>query len=104
MIPHNRLTFGREEEDAVVGVIRSGQWSCGPQVSALEARLAKTFGFAEAVAVSSGLAALRLGLLALNIEAGDEVVVPAYSCVAVANAVLSMGAKPIAVDVDTSSW
>jgi dTDP-4-amino-4,6-dideoxygalactose transaminase len=49
--------------------------------------------------VASGLAALRLGLKALGVGRGDEVIVPAYSCVALANAPLALGASPIVADV-----
>ena len=59
----------------------------GPQVEAFEAAVARAVGTAEAVAVSSGTAALHLAVLALGIGAGDEVIVPAYTFPATANAV-----------------
>lgn len=104
MIPHNRLTFGLEEEEAVCRVVRSGYWAQGEQVSLLETRLAQRAGVEHAVGVGSGLAALRLSLLALGITSGDRVVVPAYSCVALANAVLAVGATPVPVDVRETDW
>lgn len=103
-VPHNRLTFGEEEESAVVKVIRSGQWTAGAVVNRLEASFGIRAGDSHAVGVGSGLAALRLSLLALGIVPGDKVIVPAYSCVALANSVLACGGEPVAVDVEDGSW
>lgn len=104
MIPHNRLTFGSEEVQAVADVVESGSWSGGPQVKLLEQTLARLSGRTGAVCVGSGLGAIRLALLCLDINAGEEVIVPAYSCVSLANAVLSIGARPIPVDVSRHNW
>ena len=103
-VPHNRLTFGTEEEQAVVRVVRSGRWAGGSVLEELERRLALEAGVAHAVGVGSGLGALRLSLLALGVVTGDQVAVPAYSCVALANAVLACGAEPVPVDVDPRTW
>jgi perosamine synthetase len=98
-VPHNRLTFGEAEARAVADAVASGQWASGPRVQALERRLGRRAARAHAVGVASGLAALRLGLKALGVARGDEVIVPAYACVALANAVLALGASPILADV-----
>jgi dTDP-4-amino-4,6-dideoxygalactose transaminase len=103
-IPHNRLTFGEPECDAVLRSVRSGQWALGPEVKALEAALARVGGVKHAVCVASGFAALRLSLGALGVRRGDKVAVPAYSCVALANATLSWGAIPVPVEVDATDW
>lgn len=103
-IPHNRLTFGEAECEAVLRAVRSGQWAQGPRVEELETVLARMSGVRHAVCVASGFAALRLALGALGVRSGDSVLVPAYSCVALANAALSWGATPIAVDVDGQHW
>jgi dTDP-4-amino-4,6-dideoxygalactose transaminase len=103
VIPHNRLTYGEAEARAAAEAVASGQWVGGRRVQALETRLAERAGKAHAVAVASGLAALRLGLNALGVARGDEVIIPAYACVALANAALALGASPIAVDV-TDDW
>ncbi len=103
-IPHNRLTFGQNECDAVLRTVRSGQWAQGPRVQELEAALARMSGVRHAVCVASGFAALRLALGALGIRAGDAVLVPAYSCVALANSVLAWGAAAVSVDVDATHW
>lgn len=103
-VPHNRLTFGEAECDAVMRTVRSGQWSQGPRVRELESALVRLSGARYAVCVASGLAALRLALGALEIRAGDSVLVPAYSCVALANSVLAWGAIPVPVEVDPTNW
>jgi perosamine synthetase len=103
-VPHNRLTHGRREEAAVAAVVASGHWAGGGRVEELERRLAERAGVPFAVCVGSGLAALRLSLRALGIGKGSRVVVPAYSCVALANAALSLGARPVAVDVEPGTW
>lgn len=103
-IPHNRLTYGPEEQEAVCQVIRSGHWVNGPVLSELETVLAGRAGVREAVCVGSGSAALRLALRAMCIGAGNRVAIPAFSCVAVANAVLACDAIPDPVDVDTNQW
>jgi dTDP-4-amino-4,6-dideoxygalactose transaminase len=104
VVPHNRLTHGEAERAAVAEAVASGRWSCGPIVARLEDELAARVGRRHTAAVGSGLGALRLGLLSLGVHAGDEVVVPAYSCVALANAVLASGARPVPADVTPGRW
>jgi dTDP-4-amino-4,6-dideoxygalactose transaminase len=103
-IPHNRLTFGDAECQAVLRTVRSGQWAQGPRVEELETVLARLGGVRHAVCVASGLAALRLALGALGVRSGERVLVPAYSCVALANAALAWGATPVPVDVEAVTW
>ena len=103
-VPHNRLTFGDAECEAVLRAVRTGQWAQGPRVEELEQVLARMAGVQYAVCVGSGLAALRLSLGALGVGSGDRVLVPAYSCVALANSVLSWGATPVPVDIEQESW
>jgi len=75
-IPHNRLTFGNAECEAVAQTVRSGQWAQGPRVQELESVLAGMAGVRYAVCVSSGFSALRLALGALGVESSDTIVVP----------------------------
>src|SRR5215211_6843553 len=72
----------------------------GPRVAAFESELARVCETWHAVAVSSGTAALHVALLALDIGPGDEVLVPAYTFPATANAVALCGATPRLVEVD----
>jgi dTDP-4-amino-4,6-dideoxygalactose transaminase len=104
IVPHNRLYFDGEEEQAVRQTLRSGYWACGRKVEQLEKRLCQMSGRRYCVCVSSGLSALRLALLAIGIREGGRVIIPAYSCVALANAVLACGAEPIAIDVEKGYW
>jgi perosamine synthetase len=103
-IPHNRLTYDEAECQAVVRTVQSGYWAQGPRVCELEAQLARIAGVQYATCVASGLAALRLALGALDVRSGHSVLVPAYSCVALANASLAWGATPVPVDVDSADW
>ncbi len=104
MILHNKLSFDTLETDSVVKVIESGFWAGGPKVKDLEKELKYLTQRKYAVAVSSGLSAITLALLALKIKRGDEVIIPAYSCVAIVNAVLFCKAKPVPVDILIDSW
>jgi dTDP-4-amino-4,6-dideoxygalactose transaminase len=81
-------------------VLRSGQFILGPEHDAFERELALASGVRHAIGVASGTAALSIALLALGLEAGDEVIVPAFTYFASASAVTSLGARPIFVDVE----
>lgn len=104
VIPHNRLTFGSEEIEAVERVVASGHWAAGDEVRRLESSLMTVAGVRHCVTVGTGLGALRLSLLAAGVKPDDRVLVPAYSCVALANAVLVCGAVPVPVDVSEIDW
>jgi len=93
-------SFGPEEEQAVLEVMRSGQVSMGPRVRMLEERLAERLGVAHVVMTTSGTAALDVALKALRIGPGDEVIVPAFTYIAAVNAVVYQGATPVLVDVE----
>ncbi|HUQ23947.1 MAG TPA: DegT/DnrJ/EryC1/StrS family aminotransferase, partial [Gaiellaceae bacterium] len=102
-----RLAFpelGDAELEAVREVLESGALTMGPKVGELEELIAAACGVENAVAVSNGTAALHLGVLALGIGAGDEVIVPAYTFPATANVVRLAGATPVLVDVDPRTF
>jgi perosamine synthetase len=103
-VPHNRLTFGARESAAVRKVIESGNWANGKIAARLENALARKAGVKHGIAVGSGLAALRLALLGLDVRPGDEVILPAYCCVALANATLAVGARPVTCDIERDAW
>ena len=90
---------GTAEEEAVVRAVRSG-WVAplGPEVDAFEAEMAAFVGVSKAVALSSGTAALHLGLKALNVQPGDTVITSTMTFVATANAISYIGAHPVFVD------
>ncbi len=95
---------GKEEQAAVAEVLASGNLTMGPKVAELEGLVAEACGVEHAVAVSNGTAALHLGVLALGIGAGDEVIVPAYTFPSTANAVELAGGKAVLVDVDPDTF
>lgn len=101
MIPHNRVITTSEDLEAVERVIRSGQLAQGPEVEALEAELCEFTGRKYAVCVASGLAALRV---ALSSRRDLTPTVPAYSCVALANAAYSWSEKLGVADVLPGKW
>lgn len=76
----------------------------GPHVDLFERELAERVGLEHGAALSSGTAALHLGLLLAGVEAGDEVLVPSLTFVATANAVRYLGAAPVFIDSDPKSW
>lgn len=76
----------------------------GPQRSALENEMAKTLGRAHAVAVGSGTDALIFSLHALGVGPGDEVIVPSFSFIASASAILHVGARPVFADIDENGF
>jgi dTDP-4-amino-4,6-dideoxygalactose transaminase len=90
---------GQREEDAIVDALRSG-WVAplGPEVDAFERDIAARVGVADAVALSSGTAALHLGLLALGAGSGDVVITSTMTFAATANAIVYTGAEPFFVD------
>jgi dTDP-4-amino-4,6-dideoxygalactose transaminase len=95
-----RPDVGSEELGAVAAVIESGMLTMGPCVPEFEEAIARACEVREAVAVSSGTAALHLAVLALDLQPGDEIVVPAYTFPATANVVALAGLRPVLVDVD----
>lgn len=104
MIELSKPLIGDEERDAVARVLASGRLTSGPEVAAFEEEFAKYVGTDHAVAVGSGTAGLHLGLLALGIGPGDEVIVPSFTFAATANAVRMCGGTPVFADVDADTF
>jgi dTDP-4-amino-4,6-dideoxygalactose transaminase len=104
MIPIARPLIGNEEEAAVLRVLASGQLAQGEEVAAFERQFAEMCGAREAVAVSSGTAALHLALLAHGVGPGDEVITTAFSFAATANVILLVGATPVFVDIEPDTY
>ena len=95
-----RPEIGPDEEREVLGVLRSGRLSLGPVLERFERDFAAWLGVDDAVAVSSGTAALHLGVRALGWGPGDEVVLSPFTFVASANCLLYEGVKPVFADVE----
>ncbi len=85
-------------------VLDHGQFILGPEVAALEAKLADYCGVPHAIGVSSGRDALIMALMALGVGPGDAVFVPAFTFSATAGSVVSVGATPVFVDVDAATF
>ena len=102
-IPYGRQDVDEEDIAAVVAVLRSDFLTTGPAVSGFEAALAKRVGAKYAVAVSSGTFALHAAYFAAGVGPGDEVLVPAMTFVATANAARYLDANPRFVDVAAST-
>lgn len=99
-IPLTKPFFGEEEKQAIIKPLEDGWVSQGVMTAEFERIFARFIGVKYALALSSCTAALHLSLVALGIGPGDEVIIPAFTYVATANAVEYVGAKPIFVDID----
>ncbi len=98
---HARVRALRSELDAAVArVLDSGWFILGPEGEAFEREFASALGAREAVAVANGTDALQLGLRALGVGEGDEVVTTSISAAFSALAIQQAGARPVFVDVD----
>lgn len=105
--------FAREAElalirprikEAVSEVIESGAFVDGLDVAAFEAEFSDFIGTAHCVGVGNGTDALMIGLLALGVRPGDDVIIPAVSFFATAEAVAAIGARPVFADVTEGTW
>jgi len=96
--------LGPDEYEAVMGVLRSGLMVQGEQVARFEKSFAALCQTQEAVAVSSGTAALHLALLAHGVGPGDEVITSPFSFAATGNTILLVGATPVFVDIEADTY
>ena len=96
--------LGADLEEAMLQVLRSGQYIGGPQIKAFEEAFAASVGTSHAVGCNSGTDALILALRALGIGAGDEVITCSFSFFATAEAISAVGATPVFVDVDPTTY
>ncbi len=103
ILPYGRQTIDEDDIRAVVNTLRSDWLTTGPVVAEFERAFASFVQAREAVAVSSGTAALHAAMHALGVGPGDEVIVPALTFVASANCVVFQGATPVFADVDSGT-
>jgi dTDP-4-amino-4,6-dideoxygalactose transaminase len=85
-------------------VLDGGRYILGPEVESFESEFAGLVGAEHCVGVANGTDALEIGLRALGVGPGDEVVVPAFTFFATAEAVVALGATPVFCDVDPATW
>jgi perosamine synthetase len=108
LIRINQPFLGKEEIDLAVDVLRSGiltdKSGMGPRVMEFERSFAKFVGSKHAIAVVNGTAALHAALLAADVGTGDEVILPSFTFVGAANAVLLTGATPVFADIDKETY
>jgi len=93
-------SMDEEEWEALKGPIESGWITQGPKVKEFETMFAKRHNVKHALAVSNCTTALHLALIACGVKEGDEVIVPAFTWVATANAVMYCNATPVFIDID----
>lgn len=103
LLPYGRQCIDETDVQAVVDVLRSDWLTTGPKVAEFEAAFAEFVGASEAVAVSSGTAALHAAMYALGIGPGDEVIVPTMTFAATANCVVFQGGTPVFTDVEADT-
>jgi perosamine synthetase len=103
-IPIYAPTLGREEVEAVTRCLEPSRFTGNEPVAEFERAFAQAIGAPRAIAVANGTVALHLAMLACDIGPGDEVIVPALTFVASANAIAYTGATPVLVDVDPVTW
>lgn len=97
--------FGKEEEEALTQVLRTGKWGIGGTKNAeFSEAFAKWLGAKRVVTCTNGTAAIEIALKAAGIKPGDEVIVPAYTFVATASSVLSIGSVPVFADIDPETY
>lgn len=108
MIPINLPSIGEEEIQAVVKVMRSGMLTsglgAGPKVTEFEKNYAAFAGVKNAIAVNTGTAALHAAVMAAGVKAGEEVILPSFTFVATAEAVVLAGGKPVFADIDPETF
>ena len=108
MIPINLPIIGEEEIEAVAKVMRSGPLTnalgAGPMVTQFEKKFAEFAGVKHAIAVNTGTAALHSAVVAAGIKQGDEVILPSFTFVATAEAIVMAGGKPVFVDIDPVTY
>lgn len=103
-IPISRPLLGKEEERAVLEVLRSGKLAQGEKVEEFEEKFADYCGTKYAVATDNGTSALITALSAAGIGPGDEVITTPFTFIATANAIVFTGAKPVFVDIEEETF
>jgi dTDP-4-amino-4,6-dideoxygalactose transaminase len=99
-LPYALPQFGPEEEQEVIQALASGWITTGPRTKKLEEHLANYVGSRAAICVDSCTAALHLGLAALNLKPGDEVITTPITFCATANTILHAGGRVVLADVE----
>ena len=101
----NQPVLGEKELEYVRDCIQSG-WvsSAGPYLERFEQAWANYCGREHGVAVTSGTTALQAAIASLGLESGDEVILPSFTIISCATAILQSGGRPVLVDCDPETW
>ena len=91
-------------DQRVSNVMKHGQFILGPEVYELEERLADYVGVKHCITVANGTDALLIAMMALGVEAGDEVITTPFSFIATAEMIMLLGAKPVFVDIEPQTY
>lgn len=100
MIPYGKQNINDQDRRAVAAVLDSAFITQGPEIPAFEQSVCDFTGAKYGIAASNGTVTLHLAYLAAGIQSGDDVIMPANTFVATANAALYIGAKPVFADID----
>jgi len=104
-VPLFKIFWDDEDVRAVNGIIKRGMyWTTGPQSKEFERMIAEYIGTKYAVVFNSGTSALHAAILAHNIKEGDEAIVPSFTFIATANALLFAGARPVFADIESKTF
>src|SRR5271163_4576097 len=103
-LPFHRALIEEEEIRGVLDVLHSGWLTTGPRVREFESAFARYVGASHAVAFSSCTAALHLALSAIDLDEGDEVIVPTMTFASSGEVVLYFKARPVLVDCGSDSY
>ncbi|PWR72864.1 DegT/DnrJ/EryC1/StrS family aminotransferase [Methanospirillum lacunae] len=104
MIPIAKPSVGEDEAIAAAEVIRSGMLASGQEVTKFETAFSRFIGSNHSIATSSGTSALHTALLSAGINAGDEVILPAFTFIATATSISMCNASPVIADVDDTFY
>jgi len=104
MIPHNRLNFSKNDKSSILSPLNRGYITEGKETKELENYLVQFLDKKFCAAVSSGYMALVLALEGLNVNSGDEVIMPSYTCTALWQAIKFVEATPQIVDIEEETY
>jgi UDP-2-acetamido-2-deoxy-ribo-hexuluronate aminotransferase len=103
-LAHQQSRIKKQVDQGIARVLNHGKYILGPEVDELENKLTEFTGAAHCITCANGTDALQIALMALGIGAGDEVITPSFSYIATAEAVAMLGAVPVYVDIDPSTY
>lgn len=96
--------IGKEIKNAIEEVLESGHYILGPNVKRLEEEIAAYCGVKYAIGVASGTDALKLSLISMGIDKGDEVIVPPFTFISTVEVIIQIGASPVFTDIEEGTF